>query len=74
MFKGTVVHGKGGDFFLERSQKYQGRAEKNYQPGGRNESDPFGLWLRFNSVTGRCGHAPSLKPRQSPKVFAPRWP
>jgi len=21
----------------------------------------FGFWLRFRSVTGRCGHAPSLK-------------
>jgi len=31
----------------------------------------FGFWLRFRSVTGRCGHAPSLKPCQKPKILAP---
>src|ERR1700684_4395222 len=31
----------------------------------------FGFWLRFGSVTGRCGHAPSPKPRQNPKILAP---
>jgi hypothetical protein len=31
----------------------------------------FGFWLRFRSVTGHCGHAPSLKPRQKPKILAP---
>jgi hypothetical protein len=37
----------------------------------RRESGLFGFWLRFDSVTGRCGHAPSSKPRQNPKSLAP---
>jgi hypothetical protein len=31
----------------------------------------FGFLLRFRSVTGRSGHAPSLKPCQKPKILAP---
>src|SRR5580692_6367837 len=31
----------------------------------------FGFWLRFRSVTGHYGHAPSLKPCQKPKILAP---
>ena len=31
----------------------------------------FGLGLRFGSVTGRCGHAPSPKLRPKPKILAP---
>jgi hypothetical protein len=30
----------------------------------------FGFWLRFGSVAGRSGHAPSPKPRQNPKILA----
>jgi hypothetical protein len=32
-------------------------------------SGSFGFWLRFRSVTGPSGHAPSLKPRQNSKIF-----
>ena len=32
----------------------------------------FGFWLRFRSVTGRCGYAPSFKPCQKSKILAPR--
>src|SRR5579871_6437180 len=31
----------------------------------------FGFCLRFRSVTGHCGHAPSLKSCQKPKILAP---
>ena len=37
----------------------------------KGESGLFGFWLRFGSVTGRFGHAPSPKPRQNPKILAP---
>jgi len=34
----------------------------------------FGFWLRFGSVTAPLGRdAPSPKPRQKPKILAPRW-
>ena len=50
---------------LERLKKY---CSHPVRPSG---SVPFGFWLRFRSVTGRCGHAPSLKPGQKPKILAP---
>jgi hypothetical protein len=34
------------------------------------ESGLFEFWLRFSSATGRCGHAPSPKPRQNSKILA----
>jgi|SRR5580704_8408077 hypothetical protein len=49
----------------ERFHKYCSRA---LRPSG---SGLFGFWLRFRPVTGRCGHAPSLKPCQKPKILAP---
>jgi hypothetical protein len=33
-------------------------------------SGSFGFWLRFRSVTGRCGHAPSLSLAKTPKSLA----
>jgi hypothetical protein len=33
-------------------------------------SDAFGFWLCFRSVTGRCGHAPSLSLAKTPKSLA----
>jgi len=33
-------------------------------------SGSFGFWLRFRSVTGRCGHAPSLSLAKTPKFLA----
>ena len=53
---------------LERFQKYCSHAVR---PTG---SGLFDFWLRFRSVTGHCGHAPSLKSRmrdQKPKILAP---
>jgi dephospho-CoA kinase len=38
--------------------------------GKETSSGSFGFWLRFRSVTGRRGHVPSLKPRQTPKFLA----
>jgi hypothetical protein len=32
----------------------------------------FKRWLRFGSVTGLCKPAPSPKPRQNPKIPAPK--
>jgi hypothetical protein len=34
------------------------------------KSGLFEFWLRFGSVAGRCGHAPSPKPRQNSKILA----
>jgi hypothetical protein len=34
------------------------------------DSGLFGFWLRFSSVTGFIKPAPSLKPRQKPKILA----
>ena len=34
------------------------------------ESGLFEFWLRFGSVAGRTGHAPSPKPRQNSKILA----
>jgi len=44
---------------LERLKKYCSRANT------REESGLFKFWLRFGSVAGHCGHAPSPKPRQN---------
>jgi hypothetical protein len=33
------------------------------------ETGLFRFWLRFGSVTGRCGHAPSTKPRQNQTIL-----
>src|SRR5580704_13664659 len=52
--------------WLERLKKY---CSHPVRPVG---SGLFGFWLRFRSVTGRCGHASSLKPCQKPKILAPR--
>ncbi len=59
----------------ERFKKYCSHSAEGKQGG------LFGFWLppsprlwrtsRFGSVTGRCGHAPSPKPRQNPKIPAP---
>ena len=38
---------------------------------GRLRSGLFGFWLRFGSVTGRNGHAPSLSLAKTPKILAP---
>jgi hypothetical protein len=51
---------------LERFKKNCGRSV-----GKEKGSGLFGFWRRFASVTGRCGHAPSAKPRQNPKILAP---
>jgi len=51
---------------LEPIQKF---CSHPVRPSG---SGLFGFWLRFRSVTGHCGHAPSFKPCQKPKILAPR--
>ena len=51
---------------LERFKKYCSHSAEDKRGSG-----PFGLSLRFGSVTGHCGHAPSPKLRQNPKSLAP---
>jgi hypothetical protein len=46
---------------LERVKKYR----------SRSRSGLFAFWLRFGSVAGHRGHAPSPKPRQNAKILAP---
>jgi glucuronoarabinoxylan endo-1,4-beta-xylanase len=51
---------------LEHFHKYCSRAV------GKNEGAVFlGFRLRFGSVTGRSGHAPSLSLAKTPKILAP---
>jgi hypothetical protein len=44
-------------------------------PSGREymEAGFLAFWLRFGSVTGTCGHAPSPKPRQNAKNPRSEW-
>ena len=60
--KGLALARKWG---LERFKKYCSRSIMDRKSG------LFGLWLRFDSVTDRCGYAPLPKPRQNPKILAP---
>jgi hypothetical protein len=53
---------------LEHFQKYC--SHPVWEEGG---SGSFGFWLRFRSVTGRCGHAPSLSLAKTPKFLAAEW-
>jgi hypothetical protein len=54
-----------GKFLLEQLKKFCGHLAMWMKSG------LFGFWLRFDSVAGRCGHSPSSKPRQNPKILAP---
>ena len=53
---------------LERFKKYCGQSV-----GREKGSGLFGFWLRFGSVTGHCGHAPSPK-RGLPKPATSQFP
>src|SRR5580698_1504013 len=53
---------------LRKLEPFQKFCSRLVRPSG---SGLFGFWLRFRSVTGHCGHAPSLKPCQKPKILAP---
>ena len=46
-----------GNYFYD-SEPFHKFCSRTVRPSG---SGLFGFWLRFRSVTGRCGHAPSLK-------------
>jgi hypothetical protein len=53
---------------MSRLERFQKSCSCTVCPLG---SGLFGFWLRFRSVTGHSGHAPSLKPCQKPKILAP---
>jgi hypothetical protein len=53
---------------LERLKKYCSHSVK-----GMEKAVFFGFWRRFGSVTGFIKPAPSPKPRQKPKILAPKW-
>jgi hypothetical protein len=38
------------------------------------QAGPFDFSLRSSSVTGRCGPAPSLEPREKIKIPCSEWP
>ena len=57
--------GRRGTDTQERLKKFCGRL------AGGGRGGLFEFWLRFDSVAGHCGHAPSPKPRQNPKILAP---
>jgi hypothetical protein len=51
---------------LHPYNRHIGTLSEKFWPFGGSGS--FGFWLRFRSVTGRRGHAPSLRPRQNAKI------
>jgi hypothetical protein len=59
-----VLPQQGGVDKLERLKKFCSRLRAS------RESGLFEFWLRFGSVAGHCGHAPSPKPRQNSKILA----
>jgi hypothetical protein len=60
--KRSPIHLKRGA--LEHLKKFCSRLQTLAKSG------LFEFWLRFGSVAGRCGHAPSPKPRQNSKILA----